>query len=126
MVYLELRRGCQRPLNDTHSRALARGGTCPLRAPNHQRRSATPRCCRSRNDDDESAQKRLSPTAVTVYYLWRSPGNLYLTPGWDSEWFPECLGRGLEHVAVAKPTIFLSVTTGRTGSGGGGLPVWLR
>lgn len=48
-----------------------------------------------------------------MYYLWLSPGNLYLLPGWDNKYFSKCLGRSFEHVAVAKSTIFLSETTDR-------------
>ena len=64
------------------------------------------------------AKKTLSSTVFSQYYLWLSPGNLYLIPGWDSKYFPKSLGRSFEHAAVAKSTIFLSVTTEQTGSRG--------
>lgn len=41
-----------------------------------------------------------------MYYLWLSPGNLFLIPGCDIKYFPKSLAWGFEHAAAAKSTIF--------------------
>lgn len=71
----------------------------------------------------QSRKKRTCPerdmshslSSFSMYYLWLSPGNLYLMPGWDGKYFSKCLGRSLEHAAVIRSTIFPTVTTEPTG-----------
>lgn len=48
--------------------------------------------------------------SFSIYYLWLSPGNRYLMPGWDGKCFWKCLGRSIVHVAAPDSTIFPSVT----------------